>query len=111
MAEEVARLGVPTTVHVVPRPDRGWSLADRLRELRRVWRALSAVRAGDVIYLVRTIYRKDFIALVLDRFDLRRIPFGVLRRRQHVPQQPRRLQRLAGVTLEEVEELVPASRK
>jgi hypothetical protein len=54
---------------------------------------------------------RDLVALVLDRLDLRRLPFGVLRCRRHVPQQPCRLQRLAGVTLEKVEELVPASRE
>jgi glycosyltransferase involved in cell wall biosynthesis len=71
MAEELARHGTPTRVEVVPRTE-GFSFADRLREFGRALRALLAVRRGDVLYLVRTIYRRDFLLLVLLARFLRR---------------------------------------
>ena len=65
MAEELTRRGVPTVVCVVPRAEARWTLLDRLREMLRAARALLAVGRGDVVYLVRTIYRADFLVLVL----------------------------------------------
>ena len=64
MAQEVARRGVRSVVHVVPRTE-GWPLLRRLGATWQSLRTLASTERGDVLYLVRTIYRMDFLALVL----------------------------------------------
>lgn len=64
MAEALERIGLTVMVHAPLRAHRARDVRhERLRELSRLAKTLWRARA-DVLYLVRTIYQPDFIALV-----------------------------------------------
>lgn len=66
MSEYLNKLGVESIVHTPIYPSSFWSLSKKRLFLFKVnFLKLLAVRKGDVIYLVRTIYQWDFIFLVL----------------------------------------------
>lgn len=66
VASELNLRGYKTVVHEPPnwRPFLELS-AVRIKELRRYVKILFSVKAGDIIYLVRTVYQYDFLLLIV----------------------------------------------